>query len=225
MTATAPFRVTPRRDGDPVPDVLGMRLAHRVMLYDAQRLTDLAEQLAITGATAGRAAAIAGYVRDWADSVHVHHSAEDDVLWPVLVASAGRHVDLTELSDDHAALGSMLDRLRRAADTFRACPEEDAATALAVELAGLRDSLTEHVGEEEGAVLPLVERYVSVRDWEEVERRIRRRARITFELPRVAAVVTREEFAGRAGPVLRLAIAVLGPPFRRRERAVFGGQR
>ena len=188
MTATAPFPVTPRQDGDPVPDVLGMRLAHRVMLRDAHRLTALAEQLAITGVPAGRAAAVAGYVQNWADSVHHHHAAEDDVLWPVLAASAGPHVDLSELSDDHAALGPMLDRLRRTADTFRARPDEDAATALAVALAELRDTLTEHIGDEEPAVLPVIERYVSVRDWDEVERRIRRRATISFELPRVLGV-------------------------------------
>ncbi len=225
MTGTAPFPVTPRRDGDPVPDVLGMRLAHRVMLRDAARLTELAERLAATGVDARRAAAVAAYVRDFASSVHHHHTAEDDVLWPVLVESAGPHVDLSELSDDHAALTPMLDRLRAAADAFAARPGEDTATALALELTELRDTLTEHIAEEEAAVLPVVERHVSVRDWDEVEKRIRRRATLSFELPRVVGAITPDEWpavAGRAGFALRLVMAVLGPPFRRRERTVFG---
>ena len=96
MTSTDPIRVRPRAEGDPVPDVLGMRLAHRAMLSDASRLTDLAERLAATPATGQRRAdAVARYVYDFADSVHHHHSVEDDVLWPVLAASAGPHVDLT----------------------------------------------------------------------------------------------------------------------------------
>ena len=54
--------VTPRTEGDPRPDTLGMRLAHRVLLRDARRLTALAESLAARTTTAdpGRGAAIGG---------------------------------------------------------------------------------------------------------------------------------------------------------------------
>jgi hypothetical protein len=120
----------------------------------------------------------------------------------------------------------MLDRLRRSADTFAARPDEDTATALAVELAELRDTLTEHIGEEEAAVFPVIERYVSVRDWTEVEKRIRKRARMSFEAPRIVLAATPDELAAitaEGGLPLRLLLAVLLPPFRRRERAVFGG--
>jgi hemerythrin-like domain-containing protein len=223
MAATAPFRVSPRADGDPVPDVLGMRLAHRVMLCDADRLTARAEQFA--AGTPGDPRAFAGYVGDYADSVHHHHSAEDDVLWPVLVESAGPHVDLSELSDDHAALGPLLDHLRGAADAFAARAGEDAALAMAVVLGELRDLLTEHIGEEEAAVFPLIERYVSVRDWTRVEARIRKRAKLSFEVPRAVLAATPAERAAigaDGGLLVRLLIAVLVPPFRRRERAVFG---
>ena len=232
MGPPTPFPVTPRRDGDPVPDVLGMRLAHRAMLRDAGRLTTLAGRLADGLLPSARppdgerrAGAVARYVRDWADSVHHHHVAEDEVLWPVLLTSAGPHVDLSELGDDHRALDPMLARLRTAADAFAAHPAEERAAALAGELAELRDALTEHVAEEEAQVFPLVRAHVSVRDWAEVERRVRRRARLSFELPRVVVVVTPQEWpavAARAGLPLRLAMAVLGPSFRRRERAVFG---
>ncbi|PRY39358.1 hemerythrin-like domain-containing protein [Geodermatophilus tzadiensis] len=225
MTRSYPVRVRPRTDGDLVPDVLGMRLAHRAMLRDANRLPDLAERLAAGTCDARRADAVARYVRDFADSVHHHHSVEDEVLWPVLAASAGPHVDLTELSDDHAALDPALARLRTTADAFRARPGEDTATALAVELADLRDTLTEHIGDEEASVFPVIERYVSVADWAAVKARIRKRAKLSFEAPRVLAVATDAERAAieaDGGPALRVLLAVLVPPFRRRERAVFG---
>jgi hemerythrin-like domain-containing protein len=223
MTVTAPFPVRPRSDGDPVADVLGMRLAHRTMLRDAVRLPTRAEDAA-AGAPVDPAA-LASYVRDFADSVHHHHTVEDEILWPVLVESAGPHVDLTELSDDHAALSPMLDRLRAAADGYRARPGEDTATALATALAELRDTLTEHIGEEEAAVFPVIERYVSVRDWAEVEKRIRRRAKLSFEAPRVVLAATPAELAvirAEGGLPLKLLIALLVPRYRRRERAVFG---
>jgi hemerythrin-like domain-containing protein len=202
-----------------------MRLAHRVMLRDARRLTALAEQLAATPPAPRRAAAVAAYVRDWSHSVHHHHTVEDEILWPVLVQSAGPHVDLSELSDDHAALAPLLARLDAAADSFAGRPAEDTATALAVALGELRDTLTEHIGEEEAAVFPVIQRHVSVRDWDEVEKRIRKRAKISFELPRMVGAVTPEEWAelsATAGPALRAVKVVLGPPFRRRERVVFG---
>ena len=227
MTPTARVPVHPRQEGDPVPDPLGMRLAHLVLLRDADRLAGLAERLAAGGEAVGRrrAAAIAGHVGAWADSVSDHHCAEDEVLWPVLVGSAGAHVDLSELLADHAALGPALDRLHRAAAAFAARPDEDTATHLAVELADLRDALTEHVAEEEAAVLPLVRRYVSVRDWGRVERQIARRAALSFELPRAASLLRASE--RRALPLqdrvlLRLGLLVLGPRARRRERLVFG---
>ena len=165
------------------------------------------------------------YVDAWAASVHHHHTTEDELLWPVVLTSAGRHVDLSELRDDHAALSPALDRLRRSAAALAARPDEDTATALAVELAELRDALDEHVREEEALVVPVVQRYVSVRDWQALERRIRRRADLAFELPRVRSVVTPEEWAAlpwSARCLLRLGTVLLGPCFRRRERAAFG---
>jgi hemerythrin-like domain-containing protein len=221
--------VTPRTEGDPRPDTLGMRLAHRVMLRDARRLTALAERLAAksTPADSARGAAIAAYIVDYCDSIHHHHSAEDDVLWPVLAASAGPHVDLAELSDDHAALDPLLARVRAAAQAFAARPaSEDAATALAVELAEIRDVLDEHIADEEASVLPAIEEYVSVQDWNRVEGKVRKRAKLSFEAPRVVIETTPEEYrtlADEGGVMLRLMLAVLIPPFRRRERRVFGG--
>jgi hemerythrin-like domain-containing protein len=205
-----------------------MRLAHRVMLRDARRLTALAESLAAKTTTAdpARGKAIGEYVADYCDSIHHHHSAEDDVLWPVLAASAGPHVDLAELSGDHAALDPLLARVRAAAAAFAARPtSEDAATALAVELAELRDVLDEHIADEEASVLPAIEEYVSVQDWNRVEGQIRKRAKLSFEAPRVVNETTPDEYralAAEGGVLLRLMLAVLMPPFRRRERRVFG---
>ncbi|MCF6743968.1 hemerythrin domain-containing protein [Blastococcus sp. KM273128] len=220
--------VTPRTEGDPRPDTLGMRLAHRAMLRDVRRLTDRLQQVAAgrTPVDAWRARGIAGYVADYCDSVHHHHSAEDDVLWPVLAASAGPSVDLGELSDDHAALDPLLERIRAGAAAFAARPaDEDTATALAVDLAELRDTLEEHIADEEASVLPAVEEHVSVRDWAAVEARIRKRAKLSFEVPRVVDVVTPAERAvlvAEGGLAVRLMLALLVPPFRRRERRVFG---
>ncbi|WP_035859522.1 hemerythrin domain-containing protein [Cryptosporangium arvum] len=226
---TTPIDVRPRSAGEPVPDILGMKLAHRVMLKDAARLVALAADLA-AGRTAydrKRAQAVAAYVVDFADSVHHHHTAEDEILWPVIAASAGPHIDLTALTDDHSVLDPRLDQLRSAATRFAAAPGEDTATVLAVGLAELRDLLNEHIADEEVSVFPVIEEYVSVGNWQEVESRIRKRASLTFEIPRVVAATTPAEYAtlrAEAPLPVRLMIALLVPRFRRRERVVFGSE-
>ncbi|TQS40969.1 hemerythrin domain-containing protein [Cryptosporangium phraense] len=225
---TRPIDVRPRTAGEPVPDIIGMKLAHRVMLEDAARLTALAEALAAgrTRCDATRAKAVAAYVTDFADSVHHHHTAEDDILWPVIEASAGPHVDLTALTDDHSALDPRLDQLRAAAIRFAASPGEDTATVLAVGLAELRDLLDEHIADEEVSVFPVIEEYVSVANWKEVETRIQKRASLTFEAPRVVAAMTPEEYAAlraEAPLPIRIMIKLLVPRFAKRERLVFAG--
>ena len=203
----------------------GLLLAHRAMLRDLDRLAELTGRLA--GRTAldrRRAAAIAAYLDDLCDSIHHHHSAEDDVLWPVLERSAGAHVDLTELTDDHAVLEPKLHRVRAGAASLRTGGLVPAA--LAADLADLRDTLHEHIGDEERTIVPLIRRYVSDADWHAVEAAIRKRgAKMSFEAPRVLAVATDAEMAGiraEGGLGVAVMLKLLPPAFRRRERRVFG---
>ena len=204
----------------------GLLLAHRAMLRDLDRLGELTARLAgrRTVLDRRRAAAIAGYLDDLCDSIHHHHSAEDDVLWPVLERSAGAHVDLTELTDDHAVLEPKLGRVRAGAAALRTGGQVSAA--LAADLADLRDTLHEHIGDEERTIVPLIKRYVSDADWNAVEAAIRKRgAKMSFEAPRVLAVATDEEMAGiraEGGLPVAVLLKVLPPAFRRRERRVFG---
>lgn len=205
----------------------GLLLAHRAMLRDLDRLAELTRQLATTRLDRKRATAVAAYLSDFCDSIHHHHSAEDDVLWPVLERSAGAHVDLTELTDDHAVLGPGLARIREGAAALRAT--HTVSTELAADLADLRDTLHEHIADEERTIVPLIREYVSDDEWNRVESVIRKRgAKMTFEVPRILAVCTDDELAEtrRAGGVpVALMIKLLPLAFKRRESLVFGGSR
>jgi hemerythrin-like domain-containing protein len=224
----ATVRVTPRRPGDPTVDLLELRVAHAVMLRDLRRLAALAAAIAAGRQVSDerRARAVARYVGKVMDSVHEHHSAEDEVLWPVIAASAGDSVDLAELSDDHSVLDPRMDRIRAAAAALAADPRsEDAATSLAVGLADLRDLLKEHIADEEQTVFPVMTEYVSVADWAAVTRQVRRRAGdVTFMLPRAVDSAAPEDLAAlkrAAGPALLLLLALVRPRHRRFERLVF----
>ncbi|MFC8043384.1 hemerythrin domain-containing protein [Nocardia sp. NPDC057353] len=205
----------------------GLLLAHRAMLRDLDRCAALAARLAGTPLERRRATAVAAYLTDFCDSIHHHHSAEDEVLWPVLERAAGAHVDLTELSDDHAELDPKLDRIRAGAAALR---ETRTVTAeLAADLADLRDTVRGHVTDEERTIVPLIRRYVSDEEWNRVEATIRKRGgKMSFEVPRILAVSTGAELdeARREGGIpVALMIKLLPVPFRRREALVFGAAR
>lgn len=223
--------VAPRRAGDPVPDLLGITLAHRVMLADLLRLTDLAVAVRDRDVicSPGRARAISRYVEWLCDSIHHHHTTEDTVLWPVIQASAGSHVELSELTDDHAALDPRLDQLRARAAAFRlSMGDRQIAGLMAIELAELSALLTEHINDEELEVFPLITEHVSVADWKSVERAAREGGRMSFDGPRSLAVMTDEErsaLAQNTGIGLRVLLRALQMVHRRRERTVFGVSR
>ncbi|MET0426506.1 MAG: hemerythrin domain-containing protein [Actinoplanes sp.] len=204
----------------------GLLLAHRAMRRDLDRLAELAAGLAETGQILDRkrATAIAAYLTDFCDSIHHHHSAEDDLLWPVLERSAGAHVDLTELTDDHAVLDPKLARIRSGAAVLRT--RQSVTPELAADLADLRDTLREHIEDEERTIVPLIKEYVSDQDWNRLEAKIRRHGgKMSFEVPRILAVSTEAELAEarrEGGIPIAVMIKLFPLPFRRRERAVFG---
>jgi hemerythrin-like domain-containing protein len=203
----------------------GLLLAHRAMLRDLDRLATLAAGLAGERLDRKRAAAIAAYLSDFCDSIHHHHSAEDEVLWPVLERAAGAHVDLTELTDDHAVLDPKLARIRTGARELR--DRAHVTPELVADLADLRDTLNEHIADEERTIVPLIKQYVSDQDWARVETTIRRRgAKMSFEVPRILAVSTDAELAEarkEGGIPVALMIKLMPLGFRRRERLVFSG--
>lgn len=213
--------------GDPYPDLSGITLTHRAMVTDTRRLADLTTAIAQRRLPCGhrRAKAVARYVDLMCESIHHHHTMEDDVLLPVIAASAGDFVDLTELTEDHAALDPRLDRLRVYAAAFGRSGDSEMARPLAAGLADLHRLLEAHIADEERELFPVIRRYVSVQDWEAVEKAARRSGRLSFEGPRILAVATDTEratlAAGVPGPLM-LLLRLLSRRHKRFERAVFG---
>jgi hemerythrin-like domain-containing protein len=124
------------------PNMLGFRITHRTMRGDTRRLADVMDKLA-TGdehADAARLNAIARFATKLCDGIHHHHHAEDNVLWPVIVRSAGAEVDL---SDDHVRLDALLEEISWFA--IRLGKDESAPKRMAHALDSLADLLDEHI--------------------------------------------------------------------------------
>lgn len=211
-----------------VPDLLGMKIAHRVMLRDLDRTTGVMMAMADGGVpiTRRRVRAVVRYLGLMGESIHHHHRAEDDILWPVIEERAGSHIDLAPLTGDHQALDPKLDGLRVAVGLFGTEPSQRTAAVVAARLVEMRNMLMEHIAEEERDTFPVIARYLSVADWRDVENRIRKAgARMSFELPRIAAAVTPAELnrlKEDAGPVIDVMLVLVRPRYRRMAKAIWG---
>ncbi|WP_171074849.1 hemerythrin domain-containing protein [Nonomuraea basaltis] len=213
--------VAARRLGEPEPDLTSMVVIHRAMLTDLDRLTDLLSAPSGRVPASGEwADAVRGYAAALLAEIDHHHSAEDDLLWPVIERTAGPAIDLDPLTDDHQALAPVLAHCR-------ASLHKDDQT-LGRALGELRDLLREHIAEEERDVFPVIYRYVPKDAYEWVEKHIGRRAslrRLTFTVPWLAGYAEPAELdrmLGRAGLPFRLLLAATKGRWARQERLVFG---
>lgn len=147
----------------PAEDALWeMALIHRIQ---RRGLRDVARWIpTVPPEGAGRAGAIAAHLEWLLDSLHDHHTTEDDFLWPVL-----RERVPAEAVDDMAAQHEGIDHaaaeVRRLLPEWAADPSQDRATALRAALRHYRDLVTAHLDEEERDVVPLIARHVTAEEW------------------------------------------------------------
>lgn len=189
MTAatTLPFPVTPRTEGDPQPDLTGFALIHRALRSGAAMLAGVFAHLDHPAASVDRTrrreiARFAGHVLY---ELHGHHVKEDEVLWPVIAACAGPHIDLEPLTDDHTELQQLIDT---ATSAVRGLDTDwhAAVAVLAPTFAELSADLDAHIADEEDAVFPVMRRYVSKDDFARCERMFQKGssfAHLRFVLP------------------------------------------
>ena len=231
MTTTAPvpppaFTVTPRRAGEPEADLLAFTLIHRALRSGARLLAD-----AVTGIAAGRPCdrdrqrSIVHLAHSVLHEITTHHQREDDVLWPVVVASVegaeSTRVELADLSDEHVALHAVLGRAERALPEFARDAGEGAAE-LGTAMTEIADLLDEHIAEEEREVFPVIREHVSAPDFARVEALFRTGTSLghmLFLLPWIADQCTpreRAELLATAGRPLALLLRISEGRYRRR---------
>jgi iron-sulfur cluster repair protein YtfE (RIC family) len=144
-------------------DFTMMYVAHDAFNRDLARL--------IIAADAGEAlspAAIATW-KSFSKQLHTHHTAEDQALWPFLVAAV-THPDerriTQEMEAEHASLDLPVEQIAAAI-------AHKNAVALAAELKTLARGLPAHMIHEEAEALPLVERHLGQPGWDAFGKEIR----------------------------------------------------
>ncbi|NUP54136.1 MAG: hemerythrin domain-containing protein [Catenulispora sp.] len=105
----------------------------------------------------------------------VHHTVEDEALWPRVEAAAGGRADAAEILAAMAAEHGRLDGLLAAVDTAIA----QRSAALPEIAAGLEAGLDGHMRHEEEAALPLIQEVLEPKDWEQFGKAMARKQKLS----------------------------------------------
>jgi hypothetical protein len=97
VTSTRPFPLRVKTAAEPEPDLTSMVVVHRAIRQDLRRLAACLAEIAGRGSSPSQARAIGRYTAALLAEIRAHHENEDEVLWPVIAATAGQAVDLAPL--------------------------------------------------------------------------------------------------------------------------------
>jgi hemerythrin-like domain-containing protein len=212
-------------------DQTGMYLMHHAFRRDLDRFVS-----AVRNTPAGDVRvwkALAGRWSRFEEVLHHHHVVEDTSIWPALLAhadSAGAEADratLEAMEAEHGEIDPALAATRSAFATMLEHPCADHRNALDVHLTALRQGLLEHLRHEETEALPLLQRTMTVEEWEAAERAAQEgypTRLVPFLVPWVADGVPADvahRVLADAGRVYGLVLRVFRPWFAARERAAF----
>ena len=229
MTRTRPFPLRVKTAAEPEPDLTSIVVVHRAIRQDLRRLAACLAQVAARGAPPSQARAIGRYTATLLVEIRAHHENEDQVLWPVIAATAGQAVDLAPLTDDHRAIEAAVGRASQALASFRAQPHTHAE--LPASVADLRDMLDEHIADEEEQILPAMRRYLPAEAYRWCEKQIQRKASLTgiqFTAPWLARYAQPDELTRlltTGGRPARILLAATRPGYARLEGRAFAASR
>jgi iron-sulfur cluster repair protein YtfE (RIC family) len=146
-------------------DVRDMVIVHRAFRRELLLSSRLVR--AVTAGDTARAGVLARHVRLVLTGLHLHHTSEDELLWPKLLQRATPSGDLVRrMEAQHHRVEDLIDRLGPALTRW----EAEARPAVAHEVSGtleeLHHVLVEHLDEEEREILPLAARHLTTEEWD-----------------------------------------------------------
>jgi iron-sulfur cluster repair protein YtfE (RIC family) len=151
-------------------DTNDMIVVHRVFRREFRLAPRLVR--AVRPGDVARARTIGAHLTDLDLGLHKHHTNEDEVLWPLLLARVDLEAERVLLMEaQHQEIDTLL---RKARDLLPAWMGT-AAPDVRDELAGVYDRLLPvleaHLAAEENEVLPLVAEHISQEEWDQLGKR------------------------------------------------------
>ena len=202
----------------PLTDTHDMVVVHRAFRREFRLISPLVR--AVPAGDTARAAVLAAHGRLMLEGLHLHHTSEDDLLWPLLLERCPPDADLVErMEAQHARVDHHIQQLTPALARWEAEARPAVAEEVASAFEALHAALVEHLDEEEREILPLAARHVTQAEWSRlgeagVEKMTRQQLPLFFGAGLEEA--TPEE--------RREMLGVLPPPIRLLARTLFAWQ-
>lgn len=211
----------------PPADTRIMRVVHSALRRDLTRAAQVLRTAPAPERT--QRVALADHLVWMMQFLHLHHSGEDQGLWPLVRAvNPAAEALLDEMDADHARIGPEIERVTAAATDYRADPaaREDLVHALTA----LEQVLLPHLQREEDEMMPVVARTLTRRQWDEVEQKVfiasKTKRELGIEAHWVVDGVDREDYdvaVGKVGPATRFLLRhAFARPYRRACAARWG---
>ena len=144
-------------------DVSDMYAVHRALLG---ALDAAPECVGRAGPDPARVEVIGSFYENVIEFLHVHHSGEDELIYPVLEERCPEsRPELARVNDQHQSLYAPMDAGRSAVATWRKAASTASAQAVIDAIASIAAALRPHLAEEEAVVLPLAASWISPDEW------------------------------------------------------------
>ena len=146
------------------PDTAEMVFVHNCFRQQFGALPGLVR--AVPAGDTDRATVIVDFLAELTTSLHHHHEGEDELMWPLLLEKAPMDSALIlRMEEQHERIGELYQRAADNAATFAATADPGGREDLADTLTELLGALSEHLHDEEVHILPMVERVMTVEQW------------------------------------------------------------
>jgi hemerythrin-like domain-containing protein len=144
-------------------DVSDMYAVHHALLG---ALDGAPEYVGKASSGSEHAEMVGSFYENVIEFLHGHHTAEDELIYPLLEQRcADKRSELERIDDQHKLLHAPMDAARAAIATWRAAPSEDNAQAVVDAIAGISQALRPHLTEEESVMLPIAARWMTAEEW------------------------------------------------------------
>lgn len=155
--------------GNPYADTHAMYIVHNMLRREFGLLPGLVRS--VSAKDEERVRIVADHITLLCGFLHHHHSAEDEVLWPLLLARAPKEIDpvVHLVEGHHKNIEALIADVERRLGTWSVSGDNEDGVVLAHILQRLAAALYEHMGLEERLVLPLAERHVFATEWEQMQ--------------------------------------------------------
>ena len=144
-------------------DVSDMLAVHKALLG---ALAVVPEYVAKAGLDSHRVEVISSFTENVIEFLHVHHSGEDELIYPVLEERCAESRSVLErINDQHKLLDAPMVAGRSAIAAWRAAPSTDKAHEVVEAIAAIVEPLRPHLSEEETVLLPIAAKWMSPEEW------------------------------------------------------------